>query len=503
MLVRGAVAIAGTQLRTEDLAGDPPPVVVLLDPHDDRAIMDAALAAHAPERGWITVHPTAGGHTDLILAHDLLLSLGKGTVGLNVQQLPDAAGAWAAAATWTLLENIATVIVVRTHLLSAHQWQRFLQLRTTTGVQLIMVHHQVGLAPPLRRCLELVEHHVSSDPALLAASPPAQPLADGTIHDTEESADGGLAPLPHVSAAALPWYRADAYRLLSAAEFSRLDAEYRQGLRAACRWLTHRGYDAARLTGPFPHVMDTAFPTGAVLTGVDHFLGRGTAPGAQPGAEQRRIPTPWRDHRGLQVFLSALIVDAPTSGHSVARIRGAQAAFLLHGLLLQPPQDLSTACGPGFGPQPFTRSAVHRICRQIAHPAVATALAIVLLTGEIPEVVARWDVPVVQDTGCLVLSGYHYAIPDHGRDLLLAASVFRRLHPGRTGRRLSTLIGADDGPLLSAARVCGLSLHADRPRHLPGRPWHYLTGCWAVGPALHELPSVSGHRPVPDPPRAP
>lgn len=47
------------------------------DPDDDRAFMAAALAAHAPAAGRVTVHPTPVASAPASLAHDLLRSMGK------------------------------------------------------------------------------------------------------------------------------------------------------------------------------------------------------------------------------------------------------------------------------------------------------------------------------------------------------------------------------------------------------------------------------------------
>ncbi|MFC7472683.1 hypothetical protein ACFQVA_42505 [Actinomadura keratinilytica] len=54
-----------------------PPLTVVHDPHDDHAFMAAALAAHTPQAGHITVHPTPVASAPASLAHDLLRSMGK------------------------------------------------------------------------------------------------------------------------------------------------------------------------------------------------------------------------------------------------------------------------------------------------------------------------------------------------------------------------------------------------------------------------------------------
>ncbi|MFI2206691.1 hypothetical protein ACH47Z_39400 [Streptomyces sp. NPDC020192] len=54
-----------------------PDVTVLLDPGDDAVITRAALAAHDPAAGHITLRPTSGTTSDRYFAHDRLAALGK------------------------------------------------------------------------------------------------------------------------------------------------------------------------------------------------------------------------------------------------------------------------------------------------------------------------------------------------------------------------------------------------------------------------------------------
>ncbi|MGP3965737.1 hypothetical protein ACTWPT_58320 [Nonomuraea sp. 3N208] len=43
------------------------------------------------------------------------------------------------------------------------------------------------------------------------------------------------------------------------------------------------------------------------------------------------------DTGALRLFLAGLVADCPTREHAIVRIRGAQAGFFLHGLLLAVP----------------------------------------------------------------------------------------------------------------------------------------------------------------------
>jgi len=152
-----------------------PPVTVLLDPADDAAVIRAALAAHHPSAGRITVHPTpaASGTT---LALDILAALGKPT------ELPGDWGtagtpAWNIAAAWILALPHARLTVLRAHLLDEASWSHLLTLRLRTGVHLVAVCHTRRPPAVMRTALRHIDHHtVSTDHGqgdLLAQAPTA------------------------------------------------------------------------------------------------------------------------------------------------------------------------------------------------------------------------------------------------------------------------------------------------------------------------------------------
>ena len=90
---------------------------------------------------------------------------------------------------------------------------------------------------------------------------------------------------------------------------------------------------------------------------------------------------PWRDEAGLQLFPSELVATAPTRRHTVALVRGAQAAFLLHGPLLDVPPDLEHQRGPGLSSPELTSTVAQRLRTPLAHPVIAAALATAVITG--------------------------------------------------------------------------------------------------------------------------
>ncbi|MFJ4866463.1 hypothetical protein [Streptomyces sp. NPDC088748] len=148
------------------------PVTVLLDATDDVAVTRAALAAHHPYAGRVTVHPAPATH-DQGLALDILTALGKPS-GLPGHRGIHGSTAWNTAAAWILALSVTRLTVLRAHLLNAGALSRLLALRKHTGVHLVAVCHARRLPTPMGTALRHVEHHtVFSDAAgdLLAPAP--------------------------------------------------------------------------------------------------------------------------------------------------------------------------------------------------------------------------------------------------------------------------------------------------------------------------------------------
>ncbi|MFJ3966088.1 hypothetical protein [Streptomyces sp. NPDC090036] len=132
-------------------------LAVVLDSGDDAAFTHAALAAHAPQAGRITLHPGPGTTSDTALAHDLLQALGKPahTPGSFSHGRPPL---WEAAAAWTTALTVTRLTVLRAHLLDERRLQRLLGLWRQTGVHLTLVVHRPRLTAALHRALDPSDH---------------------------------------------------------------------------------------------------------------------------------------------------------------------------------------------------------------------------------------------------------------------------------------------------------------------------------------------------------
>jgi hypothetical protein len=209
-------------------------------------------------------------------------------------------------------------------------------------------------------------------------------------------------------------------------------------------------------------------------------------------------PYPYRtgDGRALRLFLAHLVADCPTRDHAIVRIRGAQAGFFAHGMLLAVPPLLDRATGRGLVALLDAEQA-DRIRSHVLHPVHAAALAAVLCTGADPADLATAALGALSEDGARLevaespVQGFlgetvSYGVPAYARSLMRAARQFHTLcgHDSATPV-LAEGIGRDNRQLIHTARMCAMPL----PTALEGRqgqlPWDLRTTCWRVGEPLH------------------
>ncbi|MEU7011879.1 hypothetical protein [Streptomyces sp. NPDC046332] len=161
-------------------------VTVVVDERDDVFYTRAALRAHSPEQGRVTVHPTPASSSPAALAHDVLYALGKRLA--PGPDSPDAwldsvNAAWLAAAAWAQATGVRHVVVPRAHLLTLRRIDQLLAWRTATGVQLTLLwQREACKLPPV---LAQVERRLSgrarfeailSEPGPIPACPSFPPV---------------------------------------------------------------------------------------------------------------------------------------------------------------------------------------------------------------------------------------------------------------------------------------------------------------------------------------
>jgi len=443
-------------------------ITVIHDPVDDPEITHTALAAHDVRRGQIVVHPTVGARTPSFLAADILTALGarigQDTAGAQHLGTPDAI--FAAAAAWLLADGVDLVIVLRAHRLTEHSRHWLEKLAVAAQLRVIAVWHD-------RRPLSWAE---------------AFGAAPYMIHETDDlnaafigahlrPVPGPELPAEHLpNLAAMPrtglaCFRAQARRELTSAQFAAVDAHYRHGLEHACAWLGaahHHQYH-----GP-PGAAASAHPD------------RGSA------GDRVRHPIPWPDPIGLQGFLTRLSGTALTPSATIARVRGAQAGMLLHGVALQVPAALADETGPGLTGTCVTTQVAATIRRRLAHPRLAAAVTLTAVTGRSAQDLTGHEIPLPSaylsdliNAGTGYRGRAYYAIPPPARPMIDAAVHFSELRHNDEGHLLA---GLDAEQVRRAARSVGIVAALDesagmqpQPRRLP---WHTLAAAWIVGGAL-------------------
>ncbi|WP_053667320.1 hypothetical protein [Streptomyces sp. MMG1121] len=159
----------------------PPPVTLVMDPRDDVTHTRAALAAHDPAGGRVTVHPTPATGSTLTLACDILAALGK-PAPLTAYPATDPSPAWTLCAAWILAIPVTHLTVLRAHLLHQRCLAGLIALRSCTGVRLTLVCHQRRLPRALKRALASTQHQVADAEAVLAQpEPPADKPGTGVL----------------------------------------------------------------------------------------------------------------------------------------------------------------------------------------------------------------------------------------------------------------------------------------------------------------------------------
>jgi len=212
----------------------------------------------------------------------------------------------------------------------------------------------------------------------------------------------------------------------------------------------------------------------------------------------RDYPLAFADLPGLQNFLSGLAASAPARAAAVARVRGAQAGLLLHGISLQVPLELAEQRGPGLTGAPLDAQAADAIRREAANPLIAFALALTAVTGlAIEEVLDKKRAEPLSHSCEVYASGggaldppAHYTIPPAARPILAAAVFFQR----QTCQPTSDLIaGVTVEQVHRAAQLAGIEL----PGPDKGAPpvWHTLARAWYVADPLHhgDVPGSGTH----------
>lgn len=296
---------------------------------------------------------------------------------------------------------------------------------SATGVHLVLVWHSRDPLSPRLAMPAGVRPHITDDlVALTGRLPPPRRDIPAPTDASELPAvpDGDCVTFLPAAAAAL-----------SGADYDRVAAVYHQAVETTSRRLTACGRApdlARRMLGYLPAPRSHLRPL------------YGTIP---PG----RI-LHWHAAVGLGRLLGDLVVDSPGRGHTLTRLRGAQAAFERHGLPLVLPPNLNHMVGVGLTTTPITEQVITRIRARVANPAHAAALATLLFTGTtyrelnfLPWRALTGDTVVFPGTRRVDHPAdlRVWVIPPPARPLLHAAALFQETRTVPTARLFADAIG--------------------------------------------------------------
>ncbi|PJE97350.1 hypothetical protein CUT44_12935 [Streptomyces carminius] len=462
------------------------PVRLLLDGDDDHAVHRAAYQWADPARGRITVDPTPHTTSPAYLALDVLRAMGRDGFSRPDSERMSTDPAWRAVTCWTLACGLDEVIVLRAHRLTTERLRRLAAWRADTGIRLTLLAH-IPEQTDFQRLLEhLTAAHlvdvatVRGTAAVLEAIGPA-----ATGRRIGPPPHDHAHPLPMLPRSGVAAFRADCWRRQNTTDFAHSDGQYRAGYAAARTWLAR--------TLPLPP---------ASVGGIE-------------SADGPAEPTPFtlQETEAVRLFLARLTVSSPSAQHTVARVRGAQAGFLSHSVLLNVPDDLTSRAGPGITTVPLTPRTVHTITVRLPNPLRAAAVAALLFTGTDKSLLSMTQIGCVDEDGTTVAIDrdsrinigeppgprHLYAVPPRARPLMRAAVEFRRRTPRTadahglfancfgTAPRFEALI-ADAGLPVPAL----VHPHAEDDWHTAARCWHLHT---PTPPASDVLPRLGELRP--------
>lgn len=428
-----------------------PPVRVLCDPDDHVDVTRSLLDAHNPAAGLVVVHPTPGVGAGRGLGADVLAALGHPTTRLVAEKISGPDAIWFAITSWIRADQITDLVVLRAHRLLARQRDRLLQLRWLTGIRLTLVWHTRTVHPARDLDVVGIPHEITLDLTEVLSA----------MTRTTDTAAAVARDLPAVPRAEFAGFRAAAARTLGRQQFRRVDTEYAHAAASVCQALaTHQHTDPAahehRLVRMWrnPRLLSRSRRVFNVGEYDDHLT--------------NRAEDDYRDlGRGpLTLMLGELIADSPGRNTTLTRLRGAQAAFALHGWSLELP-NLAYTVGPGLTTTALTPALVERIRARLASTVHAAALATALFTGAPINELFTWRADDLSFDGAVLGTADGrsrlYVVPPPARPLLRAARTFLQLnHPHRKGL-LNGGTGRHGHTLRRSANTCGIRLGGCHP----------------------------------------
>jgi hypothetical protein len=355
----------------------------------------AVKRLHDLGRGVVVVYPTPGRGGEGI-ARDVLQALGK---RFRDRTPRDPRRLEALAVLWLLAERVAELLIAGADRRPAQDWMLLRRLCGETQTRLTMIVEQ----PASDRHVAALGGDVRElTLAKLVAETPVTPEDPWGLFDRSGSPDDrpGYPPVPDVDFALFPSACRD---VLLEHDACRAVSAFEQARRATMLWLERRR-----------------------------------------GIEQRDDPSPRLAH----AFLDTLVAPCVTVDGAITFLRGAQAAFLLEGILLEIDADAYAVDHERHAGAPAT-SATAMALRTYPEPHLAAAGALACATRANPTQIAGLTLAAMAPVDVGLASGHRIKRPFLP---LLDAQRLVRHGAGADGDGEEPLFLAPDGIQPAAAR---------------------------------------------------
>jgi hypothetical protein len=346
-------------------------VRVVLDREDSPKHADLLRRLSDPVRGTVLCSVTPGSRSLASLATDVLRGLGKRSDVRGARATQD--DAWRCVAAWVAGEGITELLVSRSHLLPRNLWERLIELSAQTATSLWLFVQGATLNRGQRECIRdwPIERWTFADfeQHVRRCSPQPSPKAAATACDE---------PFPHVPEEEFPTFLATCRALLAPSAFATVADVY---------WDTYRGTNSWFAT-------------------------------ASNGRTQV-------DVLDLARQIATTIRGCDDTSEVLVRLRGTQAAALLHSYLIKVRPD---ALAGAYVPTPLSavtaqRAARLRIYSRTRYPAAA---ALSLTTRQSPRVLSTLNVEDVAPDGSRVeLADESFEVSPHLSGVLRAHVAYR------------------------------------------------------------------------------
>jgi hypothetical protein len=441
-------------------------IIVVFDPDDAYDTLNFVLKLASRPAGRVVCHPPPRSSSSIWFAVDLLLALGKRFDAVRVEHATRRS--WQLVVTWMLAERTRDLFVLRADWLAGDRWQELVNLAQRCKLRLWLVVHRPDLDLAHRRILAQLPHQRfdlqqfrdrwrlsdgQSQPPDSEVSPNEELSSDTAAADGLDKPAPTLRSFPEVPGDEFYLFLAACRRLMDGASYRRIDDVHQQSQHDTAMWLQTQLRPHQR-PPPGPPI----FRSNSDVNPLD--------PRQLLAWQRTRLsevePEPPQPPAVADVcaFLQRLTATSSCAAETLVRLRGAQAAFFLHGFLLSLQLDSGAHPGPADLRPTMDPSVADRL-RGLSTARLTAAMTLALVTEMTSAQLCQLELAdIAADAEAVRVDGCWFAIPAYARSLV-RVQVLERSGP-ESGPADPLFIGRDRGRLDPLAMTWLLSTVANR-----------------------------------------